>query len=519
MMILRRPILQVTLRTYGAIVLVVATALSPLALSFLPILILLWYLYLWRWKTTPVIHLLTDYFLFFAASLMLAKPAGTFLSLLIAVPILLLVTTRLEDTAATLKHRAGQYSRRPTAVAITLAIIAVFLLTISLMFGSLPLTLGSLAAMAYVAMLMVVAWRGLATRPVEVVPAQQRMVAGTEAQLNIALGVKTRVGGLLFLESPYEWLKVSPDVLPLKADNLKTKVSLSPELSGPSTIKLRGYAIDRWGLVQTGFEIEAIQLYVVPRARYATWLVERYMATSRAGNLPLVSNVGTIKPLHGLRRGVEYYGSQLYQPGDSLKNIDWKHSLQYDKLITKEFAEFQGMSAVVLVNLVVCDATEADKLAYKLLTTSLSLAQETIPAALAVYNHEEVVLTTAVLPPSRLLLTSLQVARKIVIVGKPTRYLSPPDMARLWANIRRLKSVQSQPAEALTQLLKVEWANLSRQSVLNPVTKALAQVFAKVDRQSNVVIVSQHNHDTEALEFSTFSLRQKGNCVLAIEDR
>jgi hypothetical protein len=171
---------------------------------------------------------------------------------------------------------------------------------------------------------------------------------------------------------------------------------------------------------------------------------------------------------------------------------------------------------VILVNLVVSDAEEADRLAYNIITTALSLAQENIPAALAAYDHEEVKLTTGVIPPSQLLLTSLQVAREMVTLVNPTKYLNPPDVGRLRGDIRRLRSVQSHAARALTQLLEVEYGNLSRDSGLHPVTKALSQVFARVDQQSNVVIISLRNHDAEALAINTFSLRQRGNQVIAI---
>jgi len=515
-MILRSRILVVSLRIFVAITLIIATVLSPLALSFAPILVLLWYLYLWRWKMALVISLLTEYFIFFAINLLLAGFVGAFFSLLISLPVLLLVTARLEETAGTLGYRDSRYNRRPTDVCLTLILIAAVLLAVALLIGNLSLILASLAAMAYVVILTVVAWRGLTLRPVETVPVQQRMVAGSEAHLDIQLTVRTRVGGRLFIESPYEWLKVNPTVLPLTGNKLKTKVSLTPNLSGPSTIKLEAHVIDRWGLVQTRFELEPMQLYVIPRARYAAWLVERYMAGTRSGTLPLVPNVGIIKPIHGWRRGVEYYGSQLYQPGDSLKNIDWKHSLQHNELITKEFAEFLGRSAVILVNLVVSDAEEADKLAYKIITTALSLAQENIPAALAAYDHEEVKLTTGVIPPSRLLLTSLQVAREMVTLVNPTKYLNPPDVARLRGDIRRLRSVQSHAARALAQLLEIEYGNLSRDSGLHPVTRALSQVFARVDQQSNIVIISHRNHDAEALAFNTFSFTKKGNAVITV---
>lgn len=121
-----------------------------------------------------------------------------------------------------------------------------------------------------------------------------------------------------------------------------------------------------------------------------------------------------------------------------------------------------------------------------------------------------------IIPPSQLLLTSLQVAKEIVTLVNPMKYLNPPDVSRLRADIRRLRPVESHAAKALTQLLNVEFNNLSRHSRLHPLTKALSMVFARVDQQSNVVVISQRNHDAEALAFSTFHLGQRGNQVIAV---
>ncbi|MFC2051627.1 DUF58 domain-containing protein [Chloroflexota bacterium] len=342
------------------------------------------------------------------------------------------------------------------------------------------------------------------------------MVAGSKGQLYIELSVKTDVGGLLFVESPYEWLKVIPNVMSLKEHRLVAEVSLSPALSGPSLIKLEAKAIDCWGLMQIKFELEPINLYVIPRARYAAWLARKYLSETKTGTLPLISNIEAIKPIFSLRRGVEYYGSQLYQPGDSLRNIDWKHSLKFNELITKEFAEFHGRSAIILINLAAGDAEEADKLGYKIIITAISLAQENIPAALAAYTNEEVKLTTAMLQPRQLVVQSLQVAQEMVVFINPVKYLSPPDVTRLKANISRIQSVESTATEVLTQLLQLEYKNLINNARFNPATKALTQVFTKVDKQSNIVIISNRNHDSEALAYNTFSFKNKGNAVISV---
>ena len=509
-------VVVVFLKIYVAVVLVVATVLSPLALSFVPVLVLVWYLYQWLWPISAVINLLTEYFVFFAVALLLSPTVGPLFSLLIALPVLVLVNQALEDAAGLFSYQQTRYRRRPTSLYIALLIIAIVVLGVSLLLGSFSLLLAAVVIIGYFGILGIVVLRWLPLKPVEENRVYQRMVAGSMAHLNIEMSSKTKVGGLLFLESPYEWLKLRPGILPLEGNKLVTEVTLSPDLSGPSVIKLKGQAVDRWGLIQTNFELEPIDLYVIPRARYAAWLAKKYLANTKLGTLPLISNMEALRPIYGLRRGIEYYGSQLYQPGDSLKNIDWKHSLKQNELITKEFVEFQGQPAVVLINLAVGNAEEADKLAYNIIITAISLARENIPAALAAYDHEGVKLTTQTLRTGQLVLQSLKLAQEMVTFVNPVKYLNPPDVARLRANMNRTSSTESKAVKVLTELLQLEYRNLSNTARVNPATKALNEVLAKVDKQSSIVIISHRNHDAEALAFNTFSYQRKGNSVISV---
>jgi len=506
----------IPLKIYVVITLLIATILSPLALSFIPILILVWYLYLWRWSVTVVINLLTEYFMIFAVSLLLSSHFGPQFSLLISLPLLFLINHDLQEVAGSIDLKSSRYIRRPTDICLTLLIIVIVMLGVSLLVDSISLLLSCVAIISYFGILGTIVLRRLPLKPVEGEQIQQRMVAGSQKKLHIKLSSRTKIGGLLFVESPYEWLKVNPDIVSLKENELTVKVSLSPDLSGPSIIKLKGKATDRWGLIQVSFEMEPISLYVIPRARYAAWLAKRYLAGTKPGTLPLISNMEALKPIYGLRRGVEYYGSQLYQPGDSLKNIDWKQSYKYNELITKEFSEFHGQSAIILINLTTGNVVEADKLAYNIIATALTLARENIPAALAIYNHKGVEITTPILPPQQLLLQSLKVSKKIVIFVEPVKYLSPPDVARLRANISRLRFVESTASRVLSQLLQLEYKKLSNNVKHHPATKALTEAFTKVDKQSNIVIISHRNHDAEAIAFHTFSLNRKGNAVLSV---
>jgi hypothetical protein len=503
-------------KIYVAIALVIATIFSPLALSFVPILLLLWYFYLRRWPITPTINLLTEYFMFLAVALLFTTQVGPFFSLLISLPVLLLINRSLEETAELFTHRDTRHARRPTSIFVTFLLIDILVLGAAGLLGSLTLLLSGAIVIIYLGVLVAVVLRQLPSKPVLAERAKQRMVAGSQAHLDIKLTAETKIGGLFFVESPYEWVQVSPNILSLKQNDLVVRVSFSPSLSGPSIIKLKGQATDRWGLIQVNFELEAIRLFVIPRARYAAWLARRYLAETKPGTLPLISNVETLRPIYGLRRGVEYYGNQLYQPGDSLKNIDWKHSLKYNELVSKEFADFHGQPAVVLINIAVGSAEEADELSYNIIVTAISLAQESIPAALAAYDHESVKLTTPTLQSQELVLRSLQIAQQMVSIINPVRYLNPPDVARLRANLSRIQFVDSKASNVLGQLLQLEYNNISSYAQLNPATKALTEVFGKTDKQSNIIIISHRNHDAEALAFNMFYFSKKGNAVIDV---
>ena len=506
----------IPLRIYISASLMAAAVLSSPVLALVPIALLVWYLGLRRWAASPTVNLLTECFTFLAIAVLLSPQVGHLIATLIALPAMVLVDYSLRRSGEVAAFRDTAYRRRPTDIGIILLVTTFCVLGISLLLGNRSLLIASAVVVGYLGVLYVIVFLRLSLKPVEEVQIYQRMVAGSDGHLDIELTRHTGIGGQLLVMSPYEWLKVGAKRLSLKEQKLVVRVALSPPLAGPSIVKLIGYAVDRWGLLQVRFELEPIRLFVIPRARYAAWLAERYLATTKPGSLPLMADVAALRPIYGLRRGIEYYGSQQYQPGDSLKNIDWKHSYKYNELVVKEFAEFHGQSAIVMVNLAVGNAEEADQLAYKIIVTALSLAREGIPAALAAYDSENVKLTTATLAPRRLLLQCLQVAREMITTVNPVKYLNPPDVTRLRADIGRMGTVGSRASEVLLQLLQMEYKNLDTDARLSPATKALDSAFNKVSREATVVVISHRNHDAGALAFLTYRLARGGTAVVAV---
>ena len=89
-------------------------------------------------------------------------------------------------------------------------------------------------------------------------------------------------------------------------------------------------------------------------------------------------------------------------------------------------------------------------------------------------------------------------------------------MARLRANIMRTRSGKSEASRVLARLLQIEYRNLDADARHHPATSALQSALAKAGSQSSIVVISQRNHDAEALAFDSFSYTRKGHAVITV---
>lgn len=498
------------------VALVTVAFLSPPVLAFSPVLFAFIYLFFWWRPVTATMLLAMDCFIFFALPVLFSQSVPDYLSWLFGLPMLVLIERDLKTVGKAIRFTQTSHSRFLTRTSIALSLNVVLVLAVAIVFSSLVLLITCGVAIVCLTTLTIISYRKIPQRPLKETVVEDRVIVGSQAKLVIAMTARARAVGKLFFEPMQDWVKLPSSEFSIDDGELSLQIHFVPPLSGVSTIQLQGYAIDRWGLWQTQFLIEPVLLNVIPRARYAAWLAKRYLAEGRTGMLPLISTVGTLRSFYGLRAGVEYYGSQLYQPGDNLRNIDWKHSVKYNKLISKEFADTRGQPAILLINMTVGDADEADKQVYNMIVVALSLAREQIPTALALYDEKDVQLVTATLQPQVLVSRCLGITKEVRIIGKSTRYLSRPDVVILHANIRRLQSVESEPVKALAQLLRVEYESLKETAIRHPVAKALEMAFEKTSDRANIVVVSPLNHDAEAIMFSAITYRNKGNAVISV---
>jgi hypothetical protein len=504
------------IKIYVVIALVLAAVVSPLAISFLPLIFLIWFLIEWRWPVSAMVDLLTQYFIYFALPYIYSFSIPFYLAPLVSLPSLWLILQGMEKSSLKISFRPSDRKRLPTRLSLGMLSIAAAVLLLSVILARLDLVLAASIMLAVFMALGIFVYRKFPVKPIEEEPVPMRILAGKEESTQVKLNIRSRFGGLLCAYSDQDWIKVKAARLSLKGQLAILSLSIIPRLSTPSTARVKGAAIDRWGLFQTSFIIEAVKLTVIPRARYSSWLAQKYLAGGNAGTLPLLSDVTAIKAQVGLRQGLEYYGDRLYQPGDNLKNINWKHTLKYHELVVKEFSTPQGQPAILLINLVAGDADEADKLAYNIIASVLTLAHENIPATLAVYNHQKVALTTPILPSLQLMRQALQIIHEIVVIPSPVRYLHPPDVFRLRSNAEKLSHSQAQSALTLAELLRLEYISLGQSVKDNPSSLALSTAVIKAGSRVNIVFLSNLNHDAEAVAYNSYIMANRGFSIIHI---
>ena len=115
-----------------------------------------------------------------------------------------------------------------------------------------------------------------------------------------------------------------------------------------------------------------------------------------------------------------------------------------------------------------------------------------------------------------LTIRTLEIVKDIVTKENVTKSLNSPDVSRLQTNFRKLNQAESPPAGVLRGLLQIELKSLTHNARSSPCTAALNEVMEKTNHQSTVLVISNQNHDAEALAFNLQALTIKGNAVISV---
>jgi len=389
--------------------------------------------------------------------------------------------------------------------------LALFLVGVaSALVGSYVLLLSSLVLEGYLAGMVMLVWRVVPRQPVQVADLRLRIVAGDVRGATLVLTKQGRMPLRVALTSPYPWVRLSREEVDLDGKAVSVDLTVTPPLSGPARPVLWLESVDPWGLVSFRQSVQPLELHVIPRARYAAWLAKKYLEQAGAAGV-----TGYASSTRASQRGLEYLGSRPYQPGDRLRDVDWRHTFKLHELVTKERAETPGHSVVLVVNLAVCNAEEADRLGHDLITSALTLARDAVPTALVAYDQERVV--DVVTPPGdpwRILARALRLSQEVALVPVRHRFLGPPDVSRLKRVLGQLERSPTESAQRLRELLNLEylaWRDAARD---HPATRALHSVARGGMLGGMVVVVSMRNHDTEALDMSLDQLARQGYQVV-----
>ena len=435
---------------------------------------------------------------------------------MLIIPVIYLLDYALQQNALDITLTHNIKGKHITPITKTVAVSVLVLLIISLIIDQRILLFTSLIVALYLLSTVIRAFQAIPERSLDIATIQKRIVAGTTADVSMYAVSRASVKLHCQLNPVDPWIKSTPQSFTLDGSEIEFNLSISPPLSGPSYPQFQVSAIEPRGLVQINQIVQPLEMHIIPRARYAEWLATKYL-----GHLGSGATVFTTRQPEGVlipKKGTEYFGSRAFQSGDQLSKIDWRHTLKLQQLIIKEYTEAGKQAAIVAVNLSVTDAEQADKLAFDLITTALTLSRQAIPTALAAYTHQKVILTTAVNDPKDILIQALSLVKNINVVEFTHQCLQPASMNRLRRNITHLKRATSEPAKRLLNMLAFEYQAIEQAAKTHAATVALSRVVRRISPPAIILIVSQLSHDAEALLVTTDRLTPKGFTTLRIEE-
>jgi uncharacterized protein (DUF58 family) len=448
------------------------------------------------------------------APIALEALAGLYAVLLI-VPALFLLDWSLKNFTLTQTFPSSRVGRSASDVLKSLGAGLLLVLGVSVILWNELLMLTSLVLMSYLAVVLAGVFHGVPKISLAEDKTWRRLLVGDLETVEFAVKGKAKAPVFVSLAPVNSWVHVEPPYTTLQCKKeIPVAVRFIPPLAGPSKIQIQASCFDSRGLIQTGQILEPVDLHIIPRAKYAKWLANKFLeqTSTGAGTSTGVSQ-STSKTA---RSGVEFLGSRPYQSGDRLKDIDWKHSYMLGELIVKEFAGGQGQVGIIAADLTAKDAEEADKLAYNFVMSALTLAIEALPSALAVYNTGEVLAVTKPMNPRETLKKTLELTEKITVVKPLQKVLAPAETRRIKRTIGQLSQMQTESAQKLGEFLEFESEAHKEAARTAPATLALAEAVKNIQGPAVITVVSSMNNDSESLLMTLQRLREKGYGVVMV---
>ncbi len=350
----------------------------------------------------------------------------------------------------------------------------------------------------------------------EVRMATVRVLARNPVQATVGLSSKARLPARVVLEGHHK-TRIVPRAFTIGANELLLTVTLTPPLAGPAMVSATATVVDPWGLTAAREVVNLVHLHVIPRGAYAAWLAQRYLEQARAGALAsgYASEGG---PAEGTRRGLEFSGARLYEPGDAPRDIFWKRTLKLNQLVVKERRGGYGETVILIASLIAQTPESMDLMAYKLVVSTMTLAQEGVPVAFATYTNHDIVRVTPPLGPRAATLEALGLIKHLQVMPTAVRVLQPPKLAWLRQHIARLRANGAEPSRRLARLLTFEYESILQRARRHPSGRALMRAAAMAPSPTAIVILSSNPEEATSLELALHDLRVRGFHVIQLPE-
>jgi len=452
------------------------------------------------------------------ASLVLAPLAvealvGATFAVLLIVPALLLLDSSLKEYTLTQAFAFSRVGRSASSMLKSLGVCLGLVFLVSLVVSNMTLMLEAAVLLIYLATCVVYVCQRVPKTALEGSKTWSRIVVGDTDSKLVTLKTKARMPVQVFLETVDLWVNVEPASLDL-ASQANVTLRFTPPLAGPSRVMLQASVIDDHGLIVTGQTLQPVDLHIIPKAKYAKWLANKFLEQTVQGS---GSAAGVPRSLSRAGKpGVEFHGTHPYQPGDSWKYLDWKHSYMLGEFIVKEFSEAKGHVGIIVADLTAKNAEDADGLAYNLVMSALTLATEALPAALAVYNSKGVLAVTPPRAPRETLKTAMELTEKISIVEPKEKALQPLELRRLKRSISQLAQAKTETAQKLKEVLELESEANRQAAKQHPASQALMKAAKLTQAPAVITVASPIGYDSDALLLTLEQLREKGYSTVMV---
>ncbi len=404
-----------------------------------------------------------------------------------------------------------------TAKSLIVAIVSTTLA--SILIGNLSMAIVGIMLFLFLVVILIYILKNVPLTPLVVEQVEIQLIAGNTMNLPIKIVRNTRFPLHIFINSSCPWFHSDRSSIMGLGTEAKLNFTINPSLSGPSLPWFEVLSMDYWGLTKTWQKIEPVKLYVIPRARYAEWLARKYLEETATG---AEARAFTDTPISiGMMHtsGVEYNTSQHYQPGDRMKDIDWKHTTKIGQIVVKKYTEDTRRMAIIVASLTGADADEADKLIYDLITSALTLARAIIPTSIAAYNHERVLAATPYLEPRGLVRKALELGQQVVLITPLKRYLHPVEIRQLRISLRQLEGRTQEAAKKLRNILEIEMRAIEERARIHPLKEALDHVTGHNPTPATIAVISTRSQDNEALSFVLEKMERKGYSTIILDTR